>query len=232
MMNSRSLRDLVDKVRGTGDWNLFNLRVGGEVGGVSEKFSLFLSYQLARNTHLFSDEVWGFIFDSGTYREISEKYGITEGVLKNKIFREVRDYYELVGMDLYYELKRGSLTEAEIDLIGVDLKEKYDGMRKRSESINDYFTKDIFTGSESRQDFSSISNDQYINARDIVSRLSIPANQFLVSRLDKKLIDYVAYLLTFDKDRMGSVDLERRENLIMFLKLEEYFKKREEDMNE
>lgn len=223
MMNSKSLRELIEKVGYTDDWKLFNLRIRGPLNGENKILSLWFSYKIAMFTDIFTDEVRDFFFKKATYKELYEKYGITEGVLKNNIFRQVKRYYTLIGRDLYYDSLNGEITEEEAAIFSRYLKEKFDSMNKINTRIEDYFYEDIFSGSRLDHDFTSISNEQFNEARDKISRLSIKATQFLLSTLDAKVKDYVVYLLTTETDKLVLKDRERKENLILFLKLEEYF---------
>jgi hypothetical protein len=224
-MNSKSLRELITKVGYTDDWKLFNLRIKGDVKGEYRILSLWFSYKIARFTDMFTEEVRDFFFNKASYKELYEKYGISEGVLKNNIFRQVKRYYQYIGTDIYYGILEGKISEEEAKVFAEDLKLKFDSLKKVNIRIEDLFYEDIFSGSRIDHNFTSITNEQFNEARDKVSRLSIEATQFLINNLDVKLKDYIVYLLTTDDKKLISTDRERKENLILFLKLEKYFVK-------
>lgn len=225
LMNSKTLKELIEKVGYTEDWRVFNLRLKGDIKDSNVILSLWFSYKIARYTQVFTDEVREFLFENRSYRELYNKYNIGEGVIKNNIYRQVKKYYEIIGRDLYKDYEDGLIDESESLSYANYLESKYNELDKTSKRIEDYFYEDFFSGANVGRDFRSISNEQFIEARDKISRLSIEVNQFLLSNLDDGLVDYIAYLLTTSNNRLLAVDLERKENLKFFLKLEEYFNK-------
>lgn len=224
-MNSRTLRDLIEKVGYADDWRVFNLRLRGDIADPNIILSLWFSYKIARYTHVFTDEVREFLFDNKSYKELYTKYGISDNVIKNNIYRQVKRYYDIIGRDLYSDYKKGILSKEDSEAYAKHLKLRYDEMSKLKPGIEDYFYEDIFSEADYSRDFRSISTEQFIEARDKVSRLSIEVNQFLINTLDPVLKDYIAYLLITSDSRLVKEDLERKENLKLFLKLEDYFKK-------
>lgn len=224
MRNSKSLRDFIEEVGYAEDWDMFYIRLKGKIKGESQLLSLWFSYKIAKFTRIFTHDVRDFFFENMSYREISEKYGIHEAVIKNNIYRQVRKYYDLIGRDLYKDILNGVISEQEAAVYVEDLKKKYESLPKLENRLEDYFYEDIFSGSRLDHDFSTITQEEFLEARDKISRLCKPATQFLIQNLDSKLKDYVVYLLKTDSRYLSEVDRERKENLVLFFKLEDIIK--------
>ena len=222
-MNSRRLKDLLGFSGKTDDFALFKLRLSGKVRGEYQLFALFLSYKIARYTDVFTDDVRDFYFEDATYRELHEKYGIGESVLKNNVHRQTRRYFEIIGRDLLGEFMDELIDDEEALMIVEDLQEKYDKMDKISVTLEDMFYANIFLGYRYHEEFADVQDDEFKMIRDVVARISKPAVDYLVSRQDRVLLDYVVYLLTTGDVHLNEIDRDRKASLIMFLRLGSYF---------
>lgn len=220
-MTSKSLKRLLRDVGYTEDWKLFNLRIRDKIGGSNQIYSLWVAYKIARFSQFFSPDVFDFYFSNATYRELSIKYNTSEGVLKNNVFRQTRRYYDLLGADLYADMLAGKISEADAITYKSDLQSKFESMELRGTPIESYFYEDIFSGAKMHSDFALVTQEEYEEARDKLSRLSRPATEFLLGTLDDRLKDYIVYLLTTKDSMLVSVDRERKSNLLLFMKLDD-----------
>lgn len=220
MMNSVKLKELIEKVGSTDDFNVFRLRLRGIEKNIVKISTLWYAYKIAKFTDIFSSEVRAFLFEQPkTYKEISEEFGVSEGNLKNKIHRQMKKYAEIIGCDLFEEIKNGTITEESCKMLLDDLKAHYDKQEKVKVMLEDNFYEDIFTGRKMEVEFKDISNDDYTFARDIFARFSKPANNYLMENLDDNLKDYIVYLLTTPESRLLYSEKLRKENLYNFLHL-------------
>lgn len=219
-MNSLQLRELVEKVGNTDEYVLFKVRLRGIERNESKIEMLWYMYKIAKYTDIFSEDVREFIFDEKVnYKEVSEKHGVTEGNLKNKIFRQMKKFSDLIGSDIYEDVKQGTVSEEESKYIIEDLRRVYKKREKVIDTLEDNFYEDIFLGRNISRDFSDIDDEDYTFARDVISRLSVPASKFMLDNLDYELKDYIVYLIQTPSDRLTQRDKDRKENLMSFLKI-------------
>ena len=224
-MNSRRLKELVAFSGKTDSFPLFKMRFQNKIVGDAQIYALFLTYKIARYTTVFTEEVRSFYFDDATYSEISEVFGVSESVAKNNVYRQTKKYFELIGRDLLGECMDDLIDDEEARLIVRDLEEKYNALDKLDKPLEDYFNENIFLGYEYSYEFNNVSDDQFKMIRDVMTRLSKPAVKYLYDRQEKVLVNYVVYLLNTHDDDLDEVSLERKKSLILFLRLEEYFRK-------
>lgn len=224
-MNSRRLKELVVFSGKTDSFPLFKLRFQNKIVGDTQIYALFLTYKIARYTTVFTEDVRSFYFDDATYSEIAEVFGVSESVAKNNVYRQTKKYFDLIGRDLLGECMDELIDDEEARLIVRDLEEKYNSLDKLDKPLEDYFNENIFLGYEYSYEFNDVSDEQFKMIRDVMTRLSRPAVKYLYDRQEKVLVNYVVYLLNAHDDDLDEVSLERKKSLILFLRLEEYFRK-------
>lgn len=219
-MNSLQLREMIERVGNTDEYVLFKVRLRGLERNETKLEMLWMMYKIAKYTDVFTDEVREFLFNEDVnYKSVSENYGVTESNFKNKIFRQMKKFSELIGSNLYEDVKNNNITEEESYYILEDLKSIYNKREKVVKTLESNFYEDIFSGRDISKDFSDIDDEDYVFARDAISRISIPATRFILDNLEEDFLDYIVFLIQTPEDRLTQRDRDRKENLLGFLKI-------------
>lgn len=219
-MNSIKLKEFLKRVGNTDDFITFKLRLRGLQREEKKIEVLWVIYKIIKNTDIFTYEVKEyFLSDSSSYKDISLKFDVSESNLKNRIFRQTKKFFDLLGSDLIEDVINNELNDIECEYILKDLKELLKNRKIKNNSIEDYFNEDIFGDANLNQDFSNIDEEDFLLARDILSRFSIPANDFMLNNLDSELKDYIFYLLITPDSHLLVEDKARKENVLAFFHL-------------
>ena len=219
-MNSIKLKEFLKRVGNTDDFITFKLRLRGLQRDEKKVEVLWTIYKIIKNSDIFSDEVKEyFLAESSNYKDISLKFGVSESNLKNRIFRQTKKFFDLLGSDLIEDIINNELNDIECEYIHKDLKQLLKNRKIKNNTIEDYFSEDIFSNANLNQDFSFIDEEDFLLARDILSRFSIPANEFMLKNLDSELKDYIVYLLVTPESHLLMEDKARKENVLTFFHL-------------
>lgn len=220
MMNSVKLKELIERAGSTDEFSVFQVRFRGIERNTTKISTLWYAYKIAKFTDIFSSDVRAYLFEQPkTYIEVSNEFNVSVGTLKNKIHRQTKKYAEIIGCDLFEEIKNQTISEESCKLLLDTLKRYFDRQEKVKVMIEDKFYEDIFTGRKLDVEFNDIDEEDFILARDIFARFSKPANNFLMSNLDDKVKDYIVYLINTPENHLVEKDKIRKANIYRYLRL-------------
>ena len=217
-LNSTQLKKLVSVVNNTPDYNVFKLRTRRIVNNDAETALLWYIYLLGRNTEFFDEDVREHLYANKTYDELHAKYGTTIPSLRNKVYRQLKILDDIAPLDIL-QLKSDIQPQEVIEVLTSDIKALYERTPKIDVVLQDYFIVDLFTNRDITQDFSHVEDEDFLIARDIYARMSLPNINFLADNLQDVYKDYFAYLLTAPKRNLSEIDKQRRASTLAFLRL-------------
>lgn len=218
LLNSVQLKKLVQIVNNTGDYNVFKLRTRRHTNNEEEIALLWQIYVLGRNTTFFDADVREHIYENATYEELHNKYETTIPSLRNKVYRQLKILDDIAPIDIL-NLKEDKQPAEVIATLSAEILDLYNRTENIEKTLADYFIVDLFSNRDTRKDFSDFDEEDFLFARDIYARMSLPNVHFLADNLGEDVKDYFAYLLMTPVTHLSEKDLQRRKNVTAFLRL-------------
>lgn len=194
---------------------MYKLRLNGIKDDVAEM--LWNVYELVYFTDFSSDKIKMALINEYTYAQVAEKYGLEEGTIKKEVF----DFNNKIEESTCIDITKLVENNFEIDK---EEREKINSITKElisrySKGIKREFTINIFDGLKEGEDFSDISEDEFLNLRSKLVLISLEAQKFIIENFDKRLLRYGAFLLLSENGDLTETDLRRKEEIMLFTKI-------------
>lgn len=220
-MKTISITRLCKDVEYTNNKKIFEARL--KFKKIPEKYIelLWKFYRLIKFTDFTSDRIKDLFSRGTSYQQVADKYGITLGAVKTDVFLFTKSLSEIFPIDFIAIIRDGKdLDEEYYTYVDVILDEIYSNVHVNYYDIKDSFSVDIFSISNTNQDFSDISTEDYLSLRDKLVMFSKPSQEFVLKNMDNKLLSYGVYLLTTKEEFLSEVDKERKKDLMKFTKID------------
>lgn len=220
-MKTISITRLCKDVEYTMNKDVFELRL--KYKKVPDKYIsiLWKFYYLIKFTDFAPDRMRDLFSRSTTYQDVADKYEVSLGAIKTEVFLFTKSVSEIFPIDFIDMIKNGEeLDETYYKYTDTILGELIQNSKAVFYGLQDSFTVNIFEDVNIKEDFSNITDDDYLKLRSKLVIFSKPSQDFIYENMDKNLLNYGAYLLCTKDGLLSDKDKERKEDLLKFTKLE------------
>lgn len=178
-------------------------------------------YYLIANTDYLREDVYAFLVDEKSYKEVVEEYGVHENYIRNIIYKEVNRLYEDITEDPYafvrYKDYRDQFENPEevVEILNQRLEQIISNLTvRRTNDMLDYLVVNIEQYSEQYSEFEGEVDTETLD--DMLTRLqylSQPYLEKLFGMMDKRLLGYVVYLLSTNNRNLSKRDVNKKEEI-------------------
>ena len=183
---------------------------------------LWKMYKLIVYTDYTPNKVRDTFYTGNTHRSVAKKYGVVEGTIKKELY----DFFtKKVSNDIGRDGIIDDLIDNKLnkeDVIKID--RIVEDLLRMSNFIVDFFEDNfsinIFDNAEYNKTI-NISDEDFEKIRNKIIFFSIPWQIEQKNLLSKEHLGYVEYLLTSNDDMLSKIDIDRKKELIVFLRLKE-----------
>lgn len=188
-------------------------------------------YYLLVNTDYLREAVYGFFVDGKSYEQLTVDFKIHKNYVRNVIYKEVKRLFEEVTEDPFalitnkeYEIgdnSREQLVDVLINRIERMIKNQ---KTRRFDELVDYMLVDLKEQGEFDTEYNGKIDEQEFGA--LINRLQYLSKPYLDSFfdvVDKKMVGYIAYLLTTSNRKLSERDKAKKQEIceVWFLPYEE-----------
>lgn len=178
-------------------------------------------YFLIANTDYLREDVYAFLVDEKTYREVVEEFGVHENYVRNIIYKEVNRLFEDITEDpfafvRYRDYKEGFENREEVvEILNQRLEQIISNLTvRRTNDMLDYLVVNIEKYSDPYTEYEGDIDREVLD--DILTRiqyLSQPYLERLFGMMDKRVLGYIVYLLSTNNRNLSKRDVNRKEEI-------------------
>ena len=178
-------------------------------------------YFLVVNTDYLREDVYAFLVDQKTYKEIVEEFGVHENYVRNIIYKEIKRLFDDITEDPFalirykdymedYELRR-----EKVEVLNQRLERIISNLTvRRTNDLLDYMVVNLEKYGNGYSEYEGDIDRELLD--DTVERLqylSQPYLDKLFSVVDDRIVGYIVYLLTTNNRRLSSRDVGVKEEI-------------------
>lgn len=181
-------------------------------GFTSQQIETSLHYlDLLKNTNLFSKITRSFYIFGDSYDKIMKENNVNKGVVGNTITRETKRFFDLVGVDIFQEIKNNygnPQTLAYYSQLLIELKNTYsepksDLAKQLVIDLIDYIPRSIEVAPEFKE-------EDLVNVLNRIQSLSRPYLELIFNSANPELMGYIKYLIDSDDSTLSPKDIETK----------------------
>jgi len=178
-------------------------------------------YFLLVNTDYLREDVYAFLVDQKTYKEVVEEFGVHENYIRNIIYKEVRRLFSDLTEDPFAIVRnREYMDDPEkreeiVDILNQRLERVISNLTvKRTNDLMDFMVINIEKYSDNYAEYEGEIDSEVLD--DVVMRLqylSQPYLERLFERMDKRVLGYIVYLLSTSNRKLSGRDIGVKEEI-------------------
>lgn len=178
-------------------------------------------YFLLVNTDYLREDVYAFLVDQKTYKEVVEEFGVHENYIRNIIYKEVRRLFSDLTEDPFAIVRnREYMDDPEkreeiVDILNQRLERVISNLTvKRTNDLLDFMVINIEKYSDNYAEYEGEIDSEVLD--DVVMRLqylSQPYLERLFERMDKRVLGYIVYLLSTSNRKLSGRDIGVKEEI-------------------
>ena len=175
-------------------------------------------YHLLVNTDYLREEVYEFLVGQKTYEYISNTYGTHKNYLRNVIYKEVQKIFEDIADDPFAVVRYGDYVSEEDrkDLVDI-LTERIEVLISNhqliyAENLSEFMVMDIEKHSDVYREYNgAIDEELFYDTVDRLKYLSKPYLNALFTKIDRRLLGYILYLLNTKDSNLSERDINNKQ---------------------
>lgn len=211
--SAKSLKE-VAKMGGYG--NNFDLaRIYSNKYGKNKSQSnlLFNYYLLIANTNFLREDMYDYLINNMTYKELEEKYN--KNNYNNIVARTVQKIFDVIGNDILYLILFENPSEEEIIALDIHIINLLENHEKFKEISNkSIFSINFEKYSKIDREFNeTIDEDEFEEIAEILKPFVITYQNIIFNQLEPEHFGYIYHLINSPISNLSDSDKERRKKL-------------------
>ena len=178
-------------------------------------------YFLIVNTDYLREDVYAFLVDQKTYKEIVAEFGVHENYVRNIIYKEIKRLFDDITEDPFalvrYKdyMEDYELRKEKVEILNQRLERIISNLTvRRTNDLLDYMVVNLEKYGNGYAEYEGDIDRELLD--DTVERLqylSQPYLDKLFGVIDERIIGYIVYLLTTNNRRLSSRDVGVKEEI-------------------